>query len=67
MDKQRLILIDKDALLKKLRDSAEIISTVDRCINQDKEDKLGSVYCRYLCGIVDAFTEIVEQQEEVTP
>ena len=65
MDEQRLI--DKDALLKKLRDSAEIISTVDRCINEDKTDKLGSTYCRYLCGIVDAFTEIVEQQEEVTP
>jgi len=63
MDKKRLI--DKDELLKKLKDSEEVIATIDRNINRDAEDKMGNRYCDWLCRIIGAFREIVEQQEEV--
>ena len=50
MDKQRLI--DKDALLKKLKDSGEVIETIDRNINKNEEDKLGNRYCDWICRII---------------
>jgi len=58
-------LIDKDALLRDLHNSKEILEIISANVHKDDKDEIGSRYCDYLCRIIGAACQIVEKQEEV--